>query len=157
MADMLVNLLNLPDESKELEALKAQGILIRRASAYELSLVRDFVGENFTVGWVDEATVAFANHPPSCFIATCDKKIVGFGVYESTRRNFFGPTGVHPDHRHKGIGKALLLVCLRGLLEMGYAYAIIGWAGPTDFYSKCVGATAIPNSEPGIYVDILGD
>jgi hypothetical protein len=30
-----------------------------------------------------------------------------------------------------------------------YAYAIIGWAGPVEWYRKVVGATIIPDSEPG--------
>ncbi len=28
-------------------------------------------------------------------------------------------------------------------------FAVIGWAGPVDWYAKRVGATLIPNSEPG--------
>ena len=42
-----------------------------------------------------------------------------------------------------------------GLREMGYVYAIIGAAGPVRFYQKTVGAIIIPDSEPGIYTDIL--
>jgi len=36
-----------------------------------------------------------------------------------------------------------------GLRELGYVYAIIGSAGPTDFYERTVGAIVIPDSEPG--------
>ena len=36
---------------------------------------------------------------------------------------------------------------------MGYAYAIIGSAGPEDYYAKVCGAIAIPDSKPGIYCD----
>jgi hypothetical protein len=38
---------------------------------------------------------------------------------------------------------------------MGYVYAIIGAAGPVRFYQKSVGAIIIPDSEPGIYTDLL--
>jgi hypothetical protein len=38
---------------------------------------------------------------------------------------------------------------------MGYAYAIIGGAGPVDFYQKTVGAIEIEGSVPGIYRDRL--
>jgi hypothetical protein len=38
---------------------------------------------------------------------------------------------------------------------MGYAYAIIGDVGPSEFYERTVGATQIPNSEPGIYAGLL--
>ena len=55
----------------------------------------------------------------------------------------------------QGIGKALLLACLWSLREMGYVYAIIGAAGPVRFYQKTVGAIIIPDSEPGIYTDLL--
>ena len=83
--------------------------------------------------------------------------MVGFAGYECTRRGFFGPTGVIPAAQGKGIGKALLLASLTALREMGYVYAIIGAAGPVDFYQKAVGAIVIPDSEPGIYTDILKD
>ncbi len=36
-------------------------------------------------------------------------------------------------------------------MRKGYAYAVIGWAGPTEFYEKTVGATIIEGSEPGIF------
>ena len=36
---------------------------------------------------------------------------------------------------------------------MGYAYGIIGGAGPTEFYERAVSATLIPESVPGIYAD----
>jgi hypothetical protein len=36
---------------------------------------------------------------------------------------------------------------------MGYAYGIIGGAGPTQFYERAVGATLIVESVPGIYAD----
>lgn len=155
MPDMLVSLLNLPDDRAEVEALRSQGILIRRVQPYELTPVRNFVESKFNVAWADEVMTAFTHQPTTCFIATHEKKIIGFGAYECTRRNYFGPTGVDPVYRGKGIGKALLLACMRALLETGYAYAIIGGVGPADFYSKCVGATLIPDSSPGIYVDML--
>ena len=42
-----------------------------------------------------------------------------------------------------------------GLRELGYVYAIIGAAGPVRFYQSTVGAIVIPDSEPGIYTDLL--
>ena len=55
----------------------------------------------------------------------------------------------------RGIGKALLFASLWGLREIGYVYAIIGRVGPVEFYEKTVGAIVIPNSDPGIYTDLL--
>jgi hypothetical protein len=42
-----------------------------------------------------------------------------------------------------------------GLYEMGYVYGIIGGVGPVEFYRKTVGAIEIPESAPGIYVNML--
>lgn len=150
MPDMFVNLLKLPDDSKHIASLAEQGIKIRRIAPYESSLLRDFAA-TFSAYWADEVMNAFAHQPPTCFIASFERRIVGFAAYECTRRDFFGPTAVHADWRGKGIGRALLLAALRGMLEYGYAYAIIGGVGPEDFYAKCVGATVIPDSQPGIY------
>jgi predicted N-acetyltransferase YhbS len=55
------------------------------------------------------------------------------------------------SERGKGIGKELLVRSMIGLRELGYAYAIIGGAGPTDFYEKTLGAIPIPGSTPGVY------
>ena len=117
--------------------------------------VREFVLKNFEPGWADEISVGYANKPVSVYIAIRDGLVVGFGAYECTHRSFFGPTGVAESERGQGVGKALLLACLWGLREMGYAYAIIGGAGPTEFYERAVGATVIPDSVPGIYADPL--
>lgn len=150
MPDLLVNLLKLP-EPLPLES----GVLIRRAQPFELTQVLDFVRENFSAKWADEASVGFANKPITVFIAAIDHKLVGFAAYECTRRAFFGPTGVVEEVRGSGIGKALLVSSLVGLRELGYVYAIIGGVGPVRFYQKTVGAIVIPDSEPGIYGDRL--
>jgi predicted N-acetyltransferase YhbS len=149
MADLLVNLLKLPSFEQDLR--------VRRAQPFELTLVRRFVETNFSLSWADEISVGFAHQPVSVFVATIERELVGFAAYECTRRGFFGPTGVIPAAQGKGIGKALLLASLIALREMGYVYAIIAAAGPVDFYRNTVGAIAIPDSEPGIYTDLLKD
>ena len=75
----------------------------------------------------------------------------GFGVYECTRRGYFGPTGVQEDLRGNGVGALLLLRCLEAMRDMGYAYAIIGGVGPTKFYEKVCDAFVIPGSDVGVY------
>lgn len=151
MPDMLVRLYQLPDSAQSLVRVQGHGVTIRRPQPYEMSTVRTFVEQHFTTGWADEVTVAFAHQPISAYIATLDGCIVGFAAYNCTRKGFFGPTGVMEIHRGKGVGLALLILCLEGMAEEGYAYAIIGAAGPTDFYSKAVNAQIIEDSVPGIY------
>jgi GNAT superfamily N-acetyltransferase len=149
MADLLVNLLKLPTFDEDSR--------VRRAQPFELTPVRRFVETNFSRSWADEISVGFARQPVSVFVATIERELVGFAAYECTRRGFFGPTGVLPAARSQGLGKALLLASLSALREMGYVYAIIGAAGPVHFYQKTVGAIVIPDSEPGIYTDLLKD
>src|ERR1051326_2619001 len=153
MPDMLVPLLKLPPLAPVMEEMRARGVVIRRVLPHELTPVREFAQRHFSATWADEVSVGFANKPTSVFIALKEGNIVGFGAYECTHRAFFGPTGVAESERGAGIGKALLFACLWGLREMGYAYAVIGAAGPVDFYAKTVGATVIPDSSPGIYAD----
>ena len=151
MPDLLVNRLKLPS----LDRLNDEGINIRRAQPFEITPVRNFIEQNFSVAWADEISVGFANKPVTVVIATRDGRVIGFAGYECTRRAFFGPTGVAANERGQGVGSALLIASLWGLRELGYVYGIIGGAGPVEFYQEAVGAILIPDSEPGIYTDLL--
>jgi predicted N-acetyltransferase YhbS len=152
---MLVKLYELPPVEPLIQSFRKQEMVVRRARPFEITPVRAFVEKHFALAWADEISVGFANRPVSVFIAHREDEILGFGAYECTRRAFFGPTGVLERERGRGIGKVLLLACLHGLAEMGYAYGIIGGAGPTEFYASSVGAIEIPGSVPGIYADLL--
>jgi GNAT superfamily N-acetyltransferase len=151
MADLLVNLLKLPQALSPSDG----GVTMRRAQPFEITPLTEFIKKHFSVAWADEISVGFANKPISVFIATRNGKVIGFAGYECTRKAFFGPTGVARHERGGGIGRALLLASLHGLRELGYVYGIIGAAGPTEFYQQAVGAIVIPDSEPGIYSDLL--
>ena len=156
MPDMLVPLYKLPDLAPLLKSQNERGVIVRRANHWELSQVRAFITETFSGGWADEATASFSGQPVSLFLAIREGKIIGFGAYEATRRGFFGPTGVLESERGRGVGAVLLIVCLHGMVELGYGYAIIGGVGPVEFYEKTVGATLIPDSTPGVYRNMLG-
>ena len=151
MPDMLVRLYALPDQNKILK----EGYLVRRAAAYDKSVVMHWLSQNFSPHWASEADVAFSRQPISCFIALHQERLVGFACYEATCRGYFGPGGVLEAYRGQGLGTMLLLECLRSMKEMGYAYAIIGGVGPKEFYVKTVGAIDIPDSTPGIYTALL--
>lgn len=153
MPDMLVKLLELPPLKPEIESMREAGVVVRRVLPHEVTPVRVFAEKHFGKGWADEITVGFANKPTTIYIALRDGRLVGFGAYECTYKAFFGPTGVAESERKRGIGRALLIACMWGLREMGYAYGIIGGAGPTDFYTRTVGAAPIAGSVPGIYAD----
>ena len=155
MPDMLVNLLKLPAAEPLVERLAGEGIVVRRPQVFEQSIVRRFVERCFTESWADEISVAYASKPVTLFIATHRQEVIGFAAYECTRRGFFGPTGVAEAYRGRGVGRALLVVALHGLAELGYVYGVIGGVGPAEFYSRAVGAMVIADSTPGIYTDSL--
>lgn len=156
MKDMLVRLTELPEASElEKKLQEKEKIVFRKAIAPEKHLVSEWVMEQFGAYWQSEVEVAFSRQPVSCWIAHRGNQILGFACYESTARNFFGPTGTLESERGKGIGKVLLIKSLESLREMGYVYAIVGGVGPAEFYEKAVGAKSIEGSETSIYQHLL--
>ena len=166
MADLLVRLFDLPKLDPLIELLKADGIIIRRPHPAETGEITSWVEQHFHAKWADECRAALQHRPPTCFIATQiqpianpdddpynlpPEKLLGVACYDIVARGMFGPEAVHPDYRGRQIGKAMLLAALHEMAAVGYAYAVIAWAGPVAFYQKTVGATIIENSEPGIF------
>lgn len=152
---MLVRLYDLPDPASRVRALHDAGIELRRALAPERHVVVSWVRQQFGERWASECEVSFGRLPISCFRAQRGQDVLGFACYDATAKAFFGPTGVLERERKQGIGTALLLVTLDAMAAEGYAYAIIGGAGPADFYAKAVGAVPIAGSTPGVYAHLL--
>lgn len=156
MADMLVNLLALPDYAALREGLLAQGVEVFRAIGPDrLRLVR-WVEENTGISAAGECDCCFSNHPVSCFVAVNGGEILGYACYDATAPDFFGPTMVAQAYRGRGIGRLLLMESLADMRQKGYVYAIIGGVGPAEFYEKAVGARMIEGSTPGIYKSFIG-
>ncbi|MDR2929977.1 MAG: GNAT family N-acetyltransferase [Propionibacteriaceae bacterium] len=160
MSDMLVKLYAM-DFRFDAE-LAAKGIVVKRAYPGDKALVLDFVRQTFpaNLSWLAECEYALNRDPVSCHIAVLDHQIVGFACYDATAKGFFGPTGVSASHRQLGIGRELLLRCLWSMREVGYGYAVIGWAAPDalGFYERSCGATLIPDSTPdkSVYRNMVG-
>lgn len=155
MPDMLVNLYQLPEWQQKEDDLKKQGIRLKRAIPPEKARVLSWIEEHFEKAWSSEADVAFAKSPLTIFIAYKQDQILGFACYDTTAKGFFGPTGVSKEARGKGIGTVLLLKSLAALKESGYAYAVIGDAGPVEYYKKTCNAQPIENGGRSIYQDLL--
>lgn len=66
--------------------------------------------------------------------------VLGFAAHSVSRAGWFGPTGVDPDHRGRGVGGPLLSACLLDLKVAGFDRCEIAWIGPTSFYAKVAGA-----------------
>ncbi|RUT47170.1 GNAT family N-acetyltransferase [Paenibacillus anaericanus] len=155
MSDMLVKLYEL-NEVESIEDFKQRtGVTIRRAMPPEKHVVTGWVSEHFGLPWVSECEVAFSRPAVNCLVAIEDNKMLGFACYDVTAKGFFGPTGVDEKEQGRGIGTMLCLYALQLMRAEGYGYAIIGGAGPTEFYAKTIGATIIEGSVPGIYNGML--
>lgn len=151
MGDLLVPLYQIPTYQLDSQ----QPWTIRKPLPPEKHIVIEWVRKHFSEKWASECDVACSQTPANCFIAVKEGNLLGFACFDTTCLNFFGPTGVHEDARGKGIGRALLKLSLQEMKHMGYAYAIIGGAGPVSFYKEAVGAIEIPGSDEGIYKGML--
>jgi GNAT superfamily N-acetyltransferase len=156
---MLVKLYELPSADNITITLASKGILIRRALIPEKHIVLTWVKEHFSAGWVDECDAAFSGHPITCFVATFNNKLIGFGVYDAISLGVFGPLGIDDKFRGCGVGKALTIQVLYDMRNHGYSYAIIGWLKPQAqlFFKRTINAEVIKESSPerGMYKDLL--
>lgn len=151
MTDLLVKLYDQPDPALTTKKMADAGIIVRRAMASEKYRVVEWVNDHFGDGWAAECDAGFSRRPIACIVAVANSRVAGFACYDVTCLNFFGPIGVDSGHRHRGVGRAVLQVTLQAMAHAGYAYAIIGGAGPIAFFEACAGAIPIAGSTPGIY------
>ena len=105
MPDLLVKLYDLPELEPAIARQRTQGVTIRRGIAPEKHLVLPWIRRHFSEYWVSEADVGFASLPTTIMLAHRGDQLLGFACYDTTHKNFFGPTGVDeagawPRHRH---------------------------------------------------------
>ena len=166
MTDMLVKLYDLPEYFPVRNHLLDQGFDIRRPFPSEKRVLVSWIQMNFEQLWADECAAVLDRDPINCFIAIekqpiqkpddnpynlPPEKLLGFACFDASKKGLFGPMGVLEAYRDQGIGKGLLLAGLHAMKEQNYAYAVISWAGPADFYARTVGAVPIEGSAPGYY------
>ena len=102
--------------------------------------------KEFGNGWLDSIESGFLKEDIPIFIAQDDQGIIGFACFDVVRRKkgLFGAMGTSFSNRIQGIGYTLLYYCLVEMKEIGYEYAVIGEAGPLEFYETACNAVVIP-------------
>jgi N-acetylglutamate synthase-like GNAT family acetyltransferase len=128
-----------PDAEQRFET---EGVAFRRAGRSDLQPTLDFIRTGFPY-WTAEAATCFLRRPISLHLAEELGIVIGFAAYDANNPGlaWFGPTGVQPDKRRRGIGEVLLKRCLRDLRDQGHEEAVIPWVGPVSFYEKACQAT----------------
>ncbi|WP_242486886.1 GNAT family N-acetyltransferase [Peribacillus sp. TH16] len=126
---------------------KINSHIIRKVNNNDATNLVPFVENNFSKEWSQTIREAFLLSEPSIYIALDNKgEIVGFAGFDiyKNKKCYFGPMGVSVSNRISGIGYSLLHNCLKDMSDVGYEYAIIGAAGPIEFYEKACNAVVIP-------------
>ncbi|MEI3895493.1 MULTISPECIES: GNAT family N-acetyltransferase [Bacillus] len=121
---------------------------VRQANSSDFEKLASFVNEEFGERWLHSVAYGFRTYKENLpiYIAEQEEVIVGFACYDVVRgkKGLFGPMGTAKQNRVKGVGKQLLHRCLHSMKQDGYAYAIIGQAGPIEFYERNCDARLIP-------------
>ena len=108
----------------------------------------------FSAIWADEARFALMRR--TCYIAVEGTRLVGFACIQATAPEFFGPIGVLPDCRGRGIASALLHRAVLAMRERGSKYMVAGAVrGPmARIIARHYGTIEIPDSI-GSYGDLI--
>lgn len=121
---------------------------VRRASSSDFEKLASFIEAEFGERWLHSIEYGFRTYKDKLpiYIAEQEEAIVGFACYDVVRgkKGLFGPMGTAKQNRVKGVGKELLHRCLHSMKQDGYEYAIIGQAGPIEFYEQNCDARLIP-------------
>ncbi|MDG5471273.1 GNAT family N-acetyltransferase [Jeotgalibacillus sp. ET6] len=135
-----------PLKDYSLPEIKNRGFIVRRAESKDFVSLKNFVYKEYGDGWIISIENGISKGKIPIYIAEKDGEILGFACFDVVRnkKGIFGPMGTSITNRIQGIGNALLHYCLKEMKEFGYEYAIIGEAGPIEFYEKTCNAVIIP-------------
>jgi mycothiol synthase len=113
-------------------ALRDEGIEVRPATPADIVPVLDFAQRHFTWDWHREASGIFADlfagdpRFVGMLVAIGNGEVLGYAEHRGER---FGPFGVHPELRSRGIGRVILAATLTEMLKKNYHAAWFLWTG----------------------------
>ncbi|GAB4519953.1 MAG: hypothetical protein Tsb0020_38540 [Haliangiales bacterium] len=121
------------------------GYELRRARNSDAGALARVITEAFSAGWAFEVKRALEGTPAGVHIAIeCRSgQLAGFAAHDGNNRGrgWFGPAGTLPEHRGRGLGRALLCACLVDIAEAGHERCEVAWIGPRDFYQRTAGVS----------------
>lgn len=141
--DLLLKLYAIHEDPELFKTLEAQGIEIKRVMPMNISMVYEFIRDNFAKSWADESLPSLING--DCYVAVNGREILGFYAIETPAKNFLGPMGVIPSARNNGgIARALEITALKAMRAKGYRYAISGMVHPLGRVTEEMTCDLIP-------------
>jgi len=120
-----------------------EGVTVRKAKSDEKEKITGWVSGQFSPYWAFEASEAFRSPKPKLWIGEEGERVLGFSAYSALEPHWFGPIGVDPRARKKGLGSLLLFNCLASMREEGQRTAVIPWTSHLFFYSQVPGVRRI--------------
>ena len=153
--DLLLKLYGIHEDPEVFKALAEQGIEIKRVMPMNISMVYDFIRDNFAKSWADESLPSLING--DCYVAVKGRDIIGFYAIETPAKNFLGPMGVIPSARQYGsVARALEITALKAMRAKGYRYAISGMVHPLGRITEEMSCDLIPIPDSsGSYEDMI--
>ena len=76
-----------------------------------------------------------------CLVALAGGGVAGLVCHSINRAGWIGPIAVAPDHRRRGVGRALLGAACADLRASGLGDAHINGSGPLEFFVRSTGAS----------------
>ena len=124
------------------EQLRAEGVVVRPVVSTDIVPVLKFVQQHLSWDWHREASGVlldlFAGDPRqvSMVVAVKDGEVLGYAQHRAER---FGPFGVQPALRSRGIGRVLLAATLTEMLKKNYHAAWFLWTdeNAARLYAQC--------------------
>jgi ribosomal protein S18 acetylase RimI-like enzyme len=121
------------DTRRDEARLKRFGIDIRRAAYEDRIPLTRWLRPRFPQ-WLDVPSSIKREGRQNVHVVFKGQKLIAFS---SSGGGGFGPIGVDPKYRFKGVGKILLLRCLADVRARGHRKALIGWAN-FPFYARAI-------------------
>ncbi|MGH2557770.1 MAG: GNAT family N-acetyltransferase [Thermomicrobiales bacterium] len=124
------------------DRLLADGVEVRLATHADIVPVLDFAQAHFSWDWRREATGVFADlfvgdpRLVGMLVATRGDEVIGYAQHRAER---FGPFGVRPDQRGRGVGRVLLAATLTEMLRKHFHAAWFLWTSDAAarLYAQC--------------------
>lgn len=123
------------DTGRDEARLKREGIAVRRARYEDRPALKKWLRRLFPQ-WLDVPGAITREGKQSVHVVHRGRKLIAFSASSG---GGFGPIGVEPRYRWKGLGKVLLLRCLADVRDRGHRKALIGWAN-FPFYARSISA-----------------